>query len=60
MLTGTHSAEHPRPRRFGQASSAVLEGNTMVWPLDAAGQSSGDITPQPVSSSGVLTSTWRK
>ena len=61
MLIGTHNAEQPRPRRFGQASSAVLEGNTMVRALDAAGQSSGDITPHPASSAcAVLTSTCRK
>ena len=61
MLMGTHRAEHPRPRRLGQASSAVLSGNTMVRALDAAGQSSGDMTPQPASSAwAVLTSTCRK
>ena len=47
MLMGTQSAEQCRPRRWGQASSAVLSGNTMVRDLDAAGQSSGDMTPQP-------------
>ena len=61
MLMGTHRAEHPRPRRCGQASSAVLSGNTMVRALDAAGHSSGDMTRQPASSAwAVLTSTCRK
>ena len=50
MLMGTHSAEQWRPRRWGQASRAVLSGNTMFRDLDAAGQSSGDMTPQPTSS----------
>ena len=52
MLTGIQAAEQPRPRRFGQASSAVLVGNTMVCPWDAAGQSSGDTTPHPLPSRG--------
>ena len=61
MLMGTQSAEQFRPRRLGQASSAVLSGNTMDRALDAAGQSSGDMTPQPTSSDcAELTRTCRK
>ena len=48
MLIGTHRAEQRRPRRLGQASRAVLSANTMFRDRDAAGQSSGDMTPQPV------------
>ena len=32
MLTGTHSAEQPRPRRWGQASMAALTGKTRFVP----------------------------
>ena len=40
---------------------AVLSGNTMFRELDAAGQSSGEMTPHPtVSVCPELTSTWRK
>ena len=49
------------PEGRGQASRAVLSGNTMFRAPDAAGQSSGDMTPQPASSAcAELTSTWRK
>src|SRR5580658_9753786 len=61
ILMGTHKAEQWRPRRLGQASSNVLSGNTMLRALDAAGQSSGDMTPQPTSSPcEELTNTCRK